>query len=144
MMAKYDISTNVFDTYVADFHGTTVTLFQHTSPNEETNKAVCYDCHGIHNIRRADDENSQIMADNLLVTCQQCHPDANENFTASWMGHYEPSLETYPIVYLVDLFYKFLIPAVMGGFGLFIVSDLYRRVTDRMGRRKGRSKGTDE
>jgi predicted CXXCH cytochrome family protein len=138
MMARYGISTNVFDTYVADFHGTTVTLFQHTSPNEETNKAVCYDCHGIHNIQSPTDENSQVMAANLLTTCQQCHPDANENFTASWMGHYEPSLDKYPIVYLVDLFYKVLIPTVIGGFALFIFSDIYRRVTDRRRSTKGK------
>ena len=138
MMARYDISTNVFDTYVADFHGTTVTLFQHTSPNEETNKAVCYDCHGIHNIQSPTDENSQVMAANLLVTCRQCHPDANENFTATWLGHYEPSLDKYPLVYLVDLFYKVLIPAVIGGFALFIFSDIYRRVTDRRRSAKGK------
>ena len=28
LMGKYNISTDVFDTYVADFHGTTVTLFE--------------------------------------------------------------------------------------------------------------------
>ena len=49
-MNKYEISTEVFDTYVADFHGTTVILFEHQDPNVETNKAVCYDCHGVHNI----------------------------------------------------------------------------------------------
>lgn len=46
LMAKYDISTNVFDTYVADFHGTTVALFEKQTPWQETNKAVCYDCRG--------------------------------------------------------------------------------------------------
>ena len=33
LMDEYDISTHVFDTYVADFHGTTVTLFEHQTPN---------------------------------------------------------------------------------------------------------------
>ena len=45
LMSKYSISTHVFDTYVADFHGTTVTLFERQSPDLPTNKAVCYDCH---------------------------------------------------------------------------------------------------
>lgn len=137
MMAKYNISTDVFDTYVADFHGTTVTLFEKTSPDQETNSAVCYDCHGVHNILPATDENSQVLKDNLLATCRQCHPDANTNFPDAWMSHYEPSLEHYPAVYLINLFYRVLIPAVVGGFVLFIGSDVVRRVVDRRKSRKG-------
>jgi hypothetical protein len=131
MMEKYGISTDVFETYVADFHGTTVTLFEHTAPGEATNKAVCYDCHGVHNILPASDENSQIIKENLLVTCQQCHPDATANFPDSWTSHFKPSLENNPLVYLVDLFYAIVIPFTVGGFMLFIGTDVYRRVSDR-------------
>ena len=42
IMDKYGISTQVLNTYVADFHGTTVTLFEKQSPDAETNKPVCY------------------------------------------------------------------------------------------------------
>jgi hypothetical protein len=136
MMGKYGISTDVFDTYVADFHGTTVTLFEHTSPNEMTNKAVCYDCHGVHDIQSVSEADPAVVQERLLATCQECHPDASENFPASWMSHYTPSLEHYPLVYLVDLFYKILIPAVMAGFMLFIGTDIYRRLTDRYIRRR--------
>ena len=52
LMQKYGISTDVFNTYVADFHGTTVTLFEKQHPDQETNKAVCTDCHGVHDISR--------------------------------------------------------------------------------------------
>ena len=131
MMTKYGISTNVFDSYVADFHGTTVELFEKQSPEHETNKAVCYDCHGIHNILPANDENSQVIRENLLVTCQQCHPDADANFPASWTSHFEPSLEHNALVYLVNWFYRLLIPAVLGGFALFIGTDVYRMVRVR-------------
>lgn len=127
LMAKYDISTDVFNTYVADFHGTTVELFDKQSPDHETNKAVCYDCHGVHNILPATDANSQVIKDNLLVTCQKCHPDATANFSDAWTSHFEPSLEHNPLIYLVNLFYRILIPATVGGFLLFIASDAYRR-----------------
>jgi len=130
-MAKYDISTDVFDTYVADFHGTTVTLFAHESSNEPTNKVVCYDCHGVHDIQSVSDATEAELQVRLLETCRECHPDASENFSASWMSHYTPSLEHYPAVYLVDIFYKILIPTVLGGFMLFIGSDVFRRVSDR-------------
>ena len=53
-MQKYGISTEVFNTYVADFHGTTVTLFERQHPDQPTNKAVCTDCHGVHDIQARD------------------------------------------------------------------------------------------
>lgn len=131
MMAKYEISTDVFETYVADFHGTTVTLFEQQSPEEESNKAVCYDCHGIHDIRPATDEHSSVIKQNLLATCRDCHPNATENFPDSWTSHFKPSLEHNRLVYLVNLFYDLLIPVVVGGFALFIGSDLFRRSWDK-------------
>jgi hypothetical protein len=141
-MAKYGISTNVFDTYVADFHGTTVTLFERQTPDLPTNKPVCYDCHGVHNIRRADDPQSQVFREHLLQTCQRCHPDATENFSASWLSHYEPDLQEYPLVYLVDLFYKIMIPAVLGFMILFVLADAGSRFVHRARKEpQGKSEG---
>ena len=131
-MAKYGISTDVFNTYVADFHGTTVELFEKQTPDQETNKAVCYDCHGIHNIKATKDEGSQVVKENLLVTCQKCHPDANANFPDAWTSHFKPSLEHNPLVYFVDLFYMILIPLTISGFLLFIGTDIFRRIWDRV------------
>ena len=136
LMNKYNISTDVFETYVADFHGTTVTLFDPQSPEEETNKAVCYDCHGVHNILPANDENSHVIKANLLATCQQCHPDANANFPDSWTSHFKPSIEHNPLVYFVNLFYLIVIPATVGGFLLFISTDIFRRTRERFGRKR--------
>lgn len=134
LMDQYDISTNVFETYVSDFHGTTVTLFERRSPDVPSNKAVCYDCHGVHNMKRADDPDSQVFQENLLVTCQKCHPDATENFPTSWLSHYEPNLEKFPLVYFVDLFYKILIPAVIGFMGVYVVMDTGSRLFHRFGK----------
>ena len=131
LMQKYEISTDVFDTYVADFHGTTVTLFEHQDPDAETNKAVCYDCHGVHAIKAPDDPEAGIKA-NLLETCQQCHPDATANFPDSWTSHFRPSLQHNPLVYLVNLFYQIVIPATLGFFGFMVLSDIYRRVRLRL------------
>jgi predicted CXXCH cytochrome family protein len=136
LMAKYNISTDVFDTYVADFHGTTVELFEKQAPWQETNKAVCYDCHGIHNILPVDDEHSQVVKENLLTTCRQCHPDANTNFPDAWTSHFEPSPENNSLVYLVNLFYFIVIPLTVGGFVLFIGTDVYRRFMRRLQDRK--------
>lgn len=152
MMAKYGISTEVFDTYVADFHGTTVKIFEDVAPDRITNKAVCHDCHSAHRIMRPDNANSTVMQANLLETCQRCHPDADEAFTASWMGHYPPDWQHYPVVTAVDWFYKILIPAVVGFFVVFIGLDLGRTWLDRsrqrrewrQARRRERQQGGEE
>lgn len=129
IMGKYGLSTQVLQTYIADFHGTTVTLFEKTDPDQLVNMPVCYDCHGVHDIRRSDDpEKGLQVKENLLVACQSCHPDATANFPDSWLSHYIPSPDKYPLVYYVGLFYNILIPTVLGGMAIFIASDVYRRV----------------
>jgi hypothetical protein len=131
-MAKYHISTQVLRTYVADFHGSTVTLFQRRHPDQITNKPVCYDCHGVHDIARTDDPKRglQIRA-NLLATCRKCHPDATTNFPDAWLSHYIPTRDRTPLVYWAQLAYRILIPGVVGGMVLFVGTDLVRRRIDR-------------
>lgn len=137
LMDRYGISTDVFDTYVADFHGTTVTLFEELAPDQETNKPVCIDCHGVHDMRWVDDPESAVIKENLLTTCQKCHPDATSDFPDSWLGHYRPSREQWPLVYYVDLFYKILIPAVIGAMVVYNFTDIFRLGSDVLrGRRK--------
>jgi hypothetical protein len=135
IMAKYGISTQVLNTYVADFHGTTVTLFEKMTPDAETNKPVCYDCHGIHDIQRVDDPTKGLeVRENLLGRCQRCHPDASANFSSAWMSHYIPSPDKNPIVYYVNLFYKFFIPTVLGGMAVLVALDLNKAAGGRIRR----------
>ena len=143
LMAKYDISTDVFDTYVADFHGTTVQIFEATEPGTYTNKAVCSDCHGAHRILPPTDVNSSVMSANLVKTCQRCHPDANENFTKSWLGHYRPNWEKYPIVTAVQWFYYLVIPVTLGFFAIFVGTDIFRTIKNKLSRKK-KSEGEAE
>jgi len=127
-MAKYDVNTEVIDTYVADFHGTTVTLFEQQSPDQLPNKPLCIDCHGVHNIKVVTDAESTVIKQNLLATCQQCHPDATANFPEAWLSHYTPSPTRNALVYFVDLFYQILIPATLVGITVFVASDVGRRI----------------
>jgi len=128
-MDKYGLSTAVYDTYVADFHGTTVTLFAKESPDAASNKAVCYDCHGVHDIASMQDpQRSLEVKANILSACQRCHPDATENFPDSWLSHYIPTPERTPLVYYVNLFYKIFIPVVIVPMTIFVLTDVYRRI----------------
>ncbi len=129
---RYGLNADVYDTYVADFHGTTVLLFESITPDQDTNKPVCVDCHGAHDIRPSGDPTSSVMKENLLGTCQRCHPDATTNFPSAWLSHYRPDAETAPAVYFVDLFYRILIPAVIGGMLVFNATGVARSVGERL------------
>jgi hypothetical protein len=50
------------------------------------------------------------------------------------MSHYVASPDKFPLVYYVNLFYKFFIPAVLGGMAVFVITDFIRRLIER---RKG-------
>lgn len=131
LMERYGVSTDVFDSYISDFHGTTVTVFAETHPDQETNKPVCIDCHGVHDMRRVDDPESAVMKENLLTTCQKCHPDATVDFPSSWLGHYVPSPDNNQLVFFVDLFYTIFIPAVLIPLTLYVIIDFSRRIINR-------------
>lgn len=127
MMKKYGLSTKVFSTYVADFHGTTAELFEATSPNQPLNQAVCYDCHGYHDVKAVKGVGQKEINERLLVRCERCHPGAKFSFLSAWTQHYIPSPEHYALIYYVRLFYTFVIPATVGFFLLYIIIDWRRR-----------------
>lgn len=131
LMDEYGISTEVFDTYVADFHGTTVVIFEELFPDQQTNKPVCIDCHGVHNIASADDPNSQTFRENLLGTCQRCHPDATTSFPTAWLSHYSPTPQDAPLVFYVNLFYRIIIPLIIGAMLMWVIFDLAKRAAAR-------------
>jgi predicted CXXCH cytochrome family protein len=131
-MAKYGLSTGVMRTYVADFHGSTVTLFQKQHPDQATNKPVCFDCHGVHDIPHTRDPEKGLKTKaNLLRTCRKCHVEAAADFPDSWMSHYVPDRDRTPLVYWARAFYAALIPSTIGGMLLFVAADYARRRIDR-------------
>jgi hypothetical protein len=124
VMDKYGISTDVLNTYVSDFHGTTVAIFAKEHIDQQTNKPVCFDCHGVHDIKNIDDPQSGIaIKEHLLARCQVCHPDANANFPSAWLSHYIPSPQKYPLVYWINVFYLLFIPGVLGGMAILVGLD---------------------
>ena len=131
MMKKYGLSTNVMQTYLADFHGMTASLQRQQSSEGARVTALCIDCHGVHNITKVDARNSAVIKANLLRTCQRCHPGATENFSSAWLSHYEPTLKNAPMVYAVRIAYMILIPFMIGGLVLQILLHLWRVVVNR-------------
>jgi hypothetical protein len=112
LMQKYGISTEVFDTYVDDFHGTTVTLFQKLTPDQKTDKPVCIDCHGVHDMRQVDDPESTVIKENALTTCKNAIPRRGQHHLLDQPLSSEPA--TAALVYFVNLFIP-LYPILLGG-----------------------------
>jgi hypothetical protein len=131
MMSKYGISTDVFNTYLDDFHGRTVN-YSRLSSKLNVDKATCYDCHGVHNILSPQDKASTVYPSNLQHTCQQCHPDADITFPEAWLSHKVPDWNNAPVVFTVNILYKyFMIPVIIGGMVIYILLDARRRIANR-------------
>ena len=131
-MGKYNISTQVFNTYLDDFHGRTVNFFRTQDPMQQSNKATCIDCHGVHNILPPDNPQSTVYPANLQQTCQQCHPDASIRFPEAWLGHYVPAWNKTPVLFAVNTGYQVFIPVTIGGFVLYIGLDAQRRIRKKL------------
>ena len=83
---------------------------------------------GVHAIKRTDDPAGTVFRANLLQTCQRCHPDATENFSAAWLSHYSPEPGKATFVWLVEWFYRILIPVVIGAMALYVILSATRRL----------------
>ena len=130
-MKKYGLSTDVLRTYASDFHGKTAALHKGSSDDGQTFVALCTDCHGVHDIVRAKDANSQVIQANLANTCRKCHPSAGNNFPQAWLSHYEPSWSHTPAVYAVKVGYAVFIPFIIGGLVLQMLLHLWRMAVNR-------------
>lgn len=63
--------------------------------------AKCYDCHGAHDILKVTDPRSHLSRENVVTTCQKCHPSATRKFAGylTHATHHDP--DKYPILFYV-------------------------------------------
>ena len=134
LMAKYGLSADVYNLYNLSWHGVDVSVYKTNWPTIQHESALCTDCHGTHNILPADDPNSDVHPDNLLATCQKCHPGVGPNWTSSWTGHNEISLEKTPWLFYVNLFYTTLTPVVLWAAGIYVFLQILRATVNRVKR----------
>ncbi len=130
-MKKYGLSTDVLKTYASDFHGKTAALHKGSNDEDQAFVALCTDCHGVHDIVRAKDADSQVIQANLANTCRKCHANASNNFPQAWLSHYEPSWSHTPAVYAVKVGYAVFIPFIIAGLVLQMLLHLWRMAVNR-------------
>ncbi len=71
--------TTLYKDYKESVHGKAVATGKTEAP-------VCQDCHGDHNVHRADDPVSKVYRLNVPVTCGRCHLEIYAEYTTSIHG----------------------------------------------------------
>jgi cytochrome b subunit of formate dehydrogenase len=100
--------------YHDTYHGKAMAL---GNPNQATEVAACYDCHGHHDILPPSNPESRLSSDNIVATCGQCHPNATPGFT-QYIPHANPrDGEKYPALHLAFVFMTSLLLGVFAFFG---------------------------
>lgn len=84
----------ITETYFDTYHGKVAKLGY-------TKTAKCYDCHGAHDILPTSNPASHLHRQNVVQTCQKCHPEANRRFAGylTHATHHDP--DKYPILFWV-------------------------------------------
>ncbi len=84
----------IAETYFDTYHGKVSQLGY-------TKIAKCYDCHGAHDILKVTDPRSHLSRENVVATCQKCHPGATRRFAGylTHATHHDP--EKYPFLFWV-------------------------------------------
>lgn len=146
LMAQYDISAAVLETYNNFFHGKAMKLATDEQIDEKQ-YATCTSCHGNHDILSADDPASSVgTLSNLATTCRQCHDEATTSFADSFHKHQEAEANWLgvPIVMgnqlpasIAEFAYtRLIIPGLVLFAISFVVLDLFRLFVDRRKQRK--------
>ncbi len=106
-------------TYFDTFHGKVSKLGY-------TRSAKCYDCHGAHDIFPTEDPRSHLSRQNVVKTCQKCHPGATRKFAGylSHATHHDP--KKYPYLFYSFWFMTFLLVGTFAFFWLHTILWLIR------------------
>lgn len=134
LMAKYDLPADVYNLYTLSWHGVEVSVYKARWPTIWHDTAVCTDCHGVHDIFDPTNPASSVHPDNLLVTCQKCHPDAGPNWTGAWTGHNEINLKKTPFLYYTEAFYTSFTPFILWLSVIYVLLQILRSTVERVKR----------
>jgi len=116
------------ETYMQTYHGKAYQLGYFES-------ARCSDCHGAHNILKAENPASMVSEQNLVETCSACHVGANKRF-AGYLSH--ATHKDDPRMNIAYIFMTTLLLAVFSFFGIHLLMWLPRSLKERLKKRKAK------
>lgn len=122
----------VTKTYFDTFHGKVSKL-------GDVGAAKCYDCHGSHNILKPENPNSTLSRNNVVQTCQKCHPNSNHKFVGylTHATHHEP--EKYPYLFYTFWAMTFLLVGTFAFFGIHTILWFPRALKEKRKMKKEKS-----
>ncbi len=107
IIEKYSLQGGVVGSYVDSYHGW-------TTRRGYERAATCVSCHSAHAVLPKSDPASTVSATNVVRTCQNCHPEADARFAASY-DHVAASISRNPVNRVIRAIYIVLITIVIGG-----------------------------
>lgn len=131
---KYGLASHTFETFSDSYHG----LAMRGGSVEVVN---CASCHSVHAIKSHLDPTSTVYRDNLLQTCGECHPGANERF-AQGAVHVKATAKAgegggEPLLYWISTLYTLLIIVVVSGMVLHNALDFGKKLRRKLALQKG-------
>jgi cytochrome b subunit of formate dehydrogenase len=126
---KYGIASDKYKSFEDSFHGLAI-------EGGSIEVANCASCHGDHDIKPSSDPTSRINKANLVETCGECHPGANENFAIGNI-HVTRQDEDEPIIYFIATLYIFLIILTIGGMFAHNAIDFFRKARIKKLKQRG-------
>lgn len=109
--------------YRDTYHGKAMALGK---PNVASDVAACYDCRGHHDVLPPSNPASKLSSQNIVGTCQQCHPSATKGFT-EYKPHANPlDRKNYPVLHATFVAMTSLLVGVFVFFGGHTVAWLVR------------------
>jgi hypothetical protein len=130
-LAGFGFFSNQYSPHMDRFHGSSAALVREAGSGLVRTGVGCYDCHGAHNVRQADDPLSPVHPNNLLDTCQKCHPGADRSFLRLWAGQVWPVQQDRHLEGQVSNLSKVLFPSLVGLMGAYIGLDARKRHAER-------------
>ncbi|MDH5196435.1 MAG: cytochrome c3 family protein, partial [Gemmatimonadota bacterium] len=105
--AKYNMAGGVVESYSDSYHGW-------ATRHDYARAATCVACHTAHLVLPKSDSASTVAIGNVVQTCQQCHPNADLTFAASYT-HETASIARNPINRWIKRIYLIVIIGFIGG-----------------------------
>ena len=128
---KYGMATDAVETFADSYHG-------EAARGGATEVVNCSSCHSAHAIKSPLDPTSSVYKANLVATCGQCHPGANQGFTVGRVHVSSAQRKESPILYLIANLYVVLIFLVIGGMTFHNLSDFIRKLLHKLALYKGK------
>ncbi|MFA7227601.1 MAG: cytochrome c3 family protein [Melioribacteraceae bacterium] len=83
--------------------------------------ARCYNCHGAHNILPVENPKSTLSRNNIIETCQKCHPNSNRKFVGYLTHATHHNREKYPYLFYTFWFMVILLTGTFAFFGIHTI-----------------------